>query len=233
MTPHPKRKLIATILIAIAAITGFTMTYRRSQAHPLPDCPPGRPIIIDPGHGGIDGGTNIPGMLEKDVVLDIALRTKQYLDRNKVPVVLTRETDTALGGPNDSGRLRRDLNYRIKVANHCQAGLMLSLHVNSARNPAEQGIMILYQPTRAGRDAARLFDDILRRWPQPLHQRKEDPIPRRDLAVLKTRAPALLVELGFITHPTDRERLADSAYREQVAQALASACGAIYQQWLK
>lgn len=197
----------------------------------MPDCPAGRPIVIDPGHGGIDGGANLPGVLEKEIVLDIALRTQKYLERNKVPVVLTRATDTDLGGSHDLGRLRRDLNYRIRVANHCQAAFLLSLHVNSARNATEQGMMFFYQPSRLGRDAAYLFDDILRRW--PLHERRERPWPRPNFAVLKTRAPALLVELGFLTNELDRQRLTDSAYREQVAQALASGCSAIYHQWVK
>jgi N-acetylmuramoyl-L-alanine amidase len=51
--------------------------------------------------------------------------------------------------------------------------------------------------------------------------------------VLKTKAPAILVEIGFISNDTDRRLLADGAYREKIAQALASGCAAIYQQWLK
>lgn len=232
MVPLTRRKwTLTTILILITATAGAVFARTQPEARAMPECPPGRPIVIDPGHGGIDGGTNLPGLLEKDVVLDIALRTKQYLERAKVPVVMTRESDVDLGGENDRGRLRRDLNYRIRVANHCQAGFMLSLHVNSVRDTGEQGMMIFYQSTRAGRDAARLFDDILRRW--PLHSRQEPPYPQKSFAVLKTKAPAILVELGFITHPEDRALLTDPAYREKVAQALASGCAAIYQQWLK
>ncbi|MDF2626982.1 MAG: cell wall hydrolase/autolysin [Symbiobacteriaceae bacterium] len=225
-----KKTLITTLILATIASTLWTLRDSRT-AQALPQCPDTPPIVIDPGHGGIDGGTNVPGMLEKEVVLDIALRTKKYLDRYKVPVVLTRDTDTALGGNWDSGHLRRDLNQRIRIANHCRAGLMLSLHVNHTRNASERGMMIFYQPSRTGRDAAYLFDDILRRW--PLHSRPEQPHPRKDFAVLKTKAPALLVELGFISNDQDRQLLADNAYRERLAQALSSGSAAIYQKWLK
>lgn len=227
-----RRLLLIATLTLITITTAIIWSIKNERtATAMPQCPDAPPIVIDPGHGGIDGGTNVPGMLEKEVVLDIALRTKFYLDRYKIPNILTRDTDTALGGQWDSGHLRRDLNQRIRVANHCRAAFMLSLHVNHTKNSDQRGMMIFYQPSRAGRDAAYLFDDILRRW--PLHDRKETPIPRTDFAVLKTKAPALLVELGFISNDQDRQLLADSAYRERVAQALSSGGAAIYQKWLK
>lgn len=218
-------------LVMGAGAANGVVAERERVAKTMPQCPPGPAIVIDPGHGGIDGGTNIPGLPEKDVVLDVALRMKQYLERNHVPVVLTREADVDLGGPNDPGRLRRDLIYRIRVANHCQAMLMLSLHVNHANRANEQGMMIFYQQTRPSRDAAWFFDTLLRR--QTLNARPEAPIPRTDLAVLKTRAPSLLLELGFLSNPVDRALLADPAHREKIAQILASGSGAIYHQWLK
>lgn len=220
---------VAVLLVALAAALGARVGSVSEPA--LPDCPAAPAIVIDPGHGGIDGGANIPGMLEKEIVLDVALQTKQMLEERHVPVVMTRATDSDLGGNYDGGRLRRDLNYRIKVANNCRTALMLSLHVNSTVNTQERGMLILYQPTRAGRDAAYFFDDVLRRW--PLHTRREDPIARKDLAVLKTKAPSLLVEMGFISNQADRELLGDGAYRKRIAQALTSACAAIYHQWVK
>jgi N-acetylmuramoyl-L-alanine amidase len=219
-------------LIGLCLIMVATTGYLRVGAQvAMPECPDQPAIILDPGHGGVDGGASVPGLLEKEIALDVALRTRVYLQRNKIPVVMTRADDSYLGGDFGPGSLRRDLNYRIRVANQCQAGFMLSLHVNATQDTNERGMMVLYQPGRAGRDAAYLFDDILRRW--PLHERRERPIPRRDLAVLKTKAPAILVEIGFISNDTDRRLLADGAYREKIAQALASGCAAIYQQWLK
>jgi N-acetylmuramoyl-L-alanine amidase len=229
-----RRALLWAALLAAAGcvVAGIMLFAERGQSFSaMPECPGGHPVVIDPGHGGIDGGTNVPGMLEKDVVLDVALRTKQYLDKYQVPALLTRSDDVQLGGAIDRGRLRRDLNYRIAAANHCQASLMLSLHVNSTRNTAERGVMVFYQPSRASRDAAYLFDESLRRW--PVHERRERPIPRTNLAVLKTKAPSLLIELGFITNSADRQLLSDPAYREKLAQALSSSTAAIYHKWLK
>ncbi len=221
-------------LLAVASFTVGALAFALAggsnhAAVAMPVCPSQPAILLDPGHGGIDGGANVPGLLEKDVVLDVALRTRRHLAQAGVPVVMTRTDDRDLGGPNNLGRLRRDLNYRVRVANHCKVLLMLSLHVNSAGNPQEHGIMVFHQASRPSRDAAYLFDDILRRW--QLHQRREAPIVRTDFAVLKTRSPAVLIELGFVTNASDRERLADEAYREKIAQGLAAVCTRIFQKW--
>lgn len=217
-------------VVLLVGLVGWRYAGTESGEPPI-DCPEQPPILLDPGHGGIDGGANRDGLLEKEIVLDIALRTEKHLTRNQIPVWLTRTTDADLGGRYDGGRLRRDLNHRIRLANQCRAVFVLSIHVNSARSETEAGMMLFYQPSPWGRDAAYLFDDILRRW--HLHQRRERPHPRGDFAMLRwTKAPAVLVELGFISHREDRQRLADPDYREQIAQALAAGCGAIYHQWV-
>lgn len=227
-----RRRLWLLLLVAVTAAGGGWLSWSFVRlARAMPECPDRPPVVLDPGHGGIDGGTNIPGMLEKEIVLDIALRTERHLERYGVPVVLTRSEDVDLGGPNGPGRLRRDLIYRIRVANHCKAALMLSLHVNSASTGRERGMMIFYQPSRASRDAAALLDAVLRG--HGLHSRREEPHVRKDFAVLKTRAPALLLELGFITSQEDRELLGNEAYRERVAQVLATSCVTIYHKWMK
>jgi N-acetylmuramoyl-L-alanine amidase len=219
-------------LILGIGILSLLLWTNHSAAEPLPTCPPGWTIVLDPGHGGIDGGTNLPGVLEKSIVLDIALRTRVYLERYHIPVVLTREADVDLGGETISGRLARDLNYRVRVANHCQTALLVSLHVNSAHNATEKGMIVFYQPSRPSRDAAFQFEDVLRR--SGLHDRLERPIPRNDFAVLRgSKSPALLVEMGFLTNEQDRHKLIDPAYREQVAQGLSAACASIYHQWVK
>lgn len=221
--------LVAAVLLVAFGAWSLSGT---GNAEPPIACPERPAILLDPGHGGIDGGTNRDGVLEKEIVLDIALRMEKYLTNNQIPVMFTRTTDADLGGRNDGGRLRRDLNHRIRMANQCRAVFLLSIHVNSASTESERGMMLFYQPTPWGRDAGYLFDDILRRW--PLHERRERPHPRNDFAVLRwTKAPAVLVELGFITNQNDRQKLMNAEYREQIAQALAAGCGAIYHQWVK
>ncbi|MGE5676162.1 MAG: N-acetylmuramoyl-L-alanine amidase family protein [Mycobacterium leprae] len=230
-----KVALVLTLLAA-AALTAAAASFvagRDRTVKAMPECPAGRPVVIDPGHGGIDGGANVPNfMLEKAIVLDVALRLKSYLEMRGIPVVLTRTTDVDLGGQYDGSRLTRDLHFRSGVANQCQGSLMLSIHVNSAANTAERGMMIFYQSSRPSRDAAFFFDQLLRS--RGLNGRDEAPHPRDTFHVLRAvKAPALLLELGFITNAADRQLLADVSFRDQVAEALAGGCETIYQKWTK
>lgn len=226
-----RRGAWVALLLFLAGLLafGWRVETKRDQATPT-DCAAKPAILLDPGHGGIDGGANRAGLLEKEIVLDVALRVEQELLAQEIPVLLTRRSDIDLGGKHDSGRLRRDLNHRIRIANSCRAAFVLSIHVNSAANEAERGMMLFYQPTPWGRDAAYLLADRL----QPLHGRRERPIPRGDFALLRGPiAPAVLVELGFITHPAERQQLAEAGYRKRIAQELAAGLAEIYREWVE
>jgi len=183
--------------------------------------------MLDPGHGGIDGGASREGMLEKAITLDVALRTRRHLEAFGVPVLLTREEDVDLGGPPGSGRHGRDLAERVRRTREAGAALVVSLHVNSARDPEEEGMMFFYlQGSAEGERLARSLAGAL----ASLHRRREGPVPRQNLYVLsRAGVPAVLVELGFLTNPGDRQRLSDPRYREQVALRLALALQAYYQ----
>lgn len=229
---HRRWWLLAVVFVVAVAVGAFVFSGDKPPAIAQPECPDEPPVVLDPGHGGIDGGANRQGILEKEIVLDVALRTQEHLIKRGVPVVLTRSEDVDLGGPNDAGRLRRDLQQRIRIANHCKAALMVSLHVNAAGNTTERGMLLFFQPSRPSADAARLLDTALRN--RGLNERNEAPHPRPDFAVLHwTKAPAVLVELGFVTNDADRAQLTDPAYRERVATTLADGCATIFQNWLK
>lgn len=187
------------------------------------------PIMLDPGHGGIDGGANREGLLEKEITLDVALRTRRHLQGLGVPVQMTREQDQDLGGPAGGGRHRRDLAERVRRTRECGAAVLVSLHVNSARNPAERGMLFFYQ--RGDSEGERLARAVAAALAS-LHGRKEPPIPRENLYLLRNcQIPAVLVEMGFLTNPADRALLADPAYRERVALALALALKGYYAEW--
>lgn len=180
-------------------------------------------VMIDPGHGGVDGGAGAAGMLEKEITLDVALRLRQHLTALGVAAHLTRSDDTDLGGGADAprGRHRRDLQERARRARESGATLLVSLHVNSARTPSEEGMLFFYQHDRPD---GRALAQLLYRALLPLQPRREPPIGRRNLYVLRESGiPAVLIELGFITNVADRARLADPGYRDRVALAIALA----------
>lgn len=90
-----------------------------------------RKIVLDPGHGGKDpGAIGQNGLMEKDVVLDVALKVKELMkDNPKYDIILTRENDTYI-----------PLNERTEIANKVNADLFISIHVNASHNSYARGI---------------------------------------------------------------------------------------------
>jgi N-acetylmuramoyl-L-alanine amidase len=93
-------------------------------------------VVIDAGHGGIDPGA-VGFVVEKEVTLDMALRLRQLLQKEGIEVILTRSSDTHL-----SPDKATDLGLRAEMA-HSKRNLFVSIHVNSASNPA-QGLETYY-----------------------------------------------------------------------------------------
>lgn len=213
-----RRAPAALLAVAVALAAGWA-------ALPNPAVPAGAvadaslPVMIDPGHGGVDGGARWQDILEKDIVLDVALRLRDNLAQAGIPAQLTREQDQDLGGPLSPGRHRRDLQERLRRTRACSARLLISLHVNVSRNPAERGMLLLYP---RGDARARQLAEALAAGLAPLHARREPPIPRSNLFLLRNcPVPAVIVEMGFITNSEDRALLTAPQYRAKVAAALA------------
>lgn len=191
-----------------------------------PACPPNHPVVIDPGHGGMDGGAAQGRTIEKDLVLDISLRLRDELQERQIPVVMTRTTDVGFGPT------RSDLAYRAFIANKCKASLFLSIHINAVDDASQRGFMVFYGAGRLSRDAAILFDRAMRE--AGLHWRREPPHQNKTFVVIySTSAPALLLELGFLTNPGDRGNLQWAPYRAKIAHVLADATAKIYHSWIE
>lgn len=177
-------------------------------------------VVIDPGHGGVDPGANDHDTMEKDITLQLALEMRNMLVRYGISVGLTRDSDTDCSGWGQlrSGRHLADLNQRARMINAGKVGV--SIHVNSSSDPNQRGAMVLYA---AGSDRGRaLADEIISELALVTDLNHSKPVPRSNLLVLAaTQVPTILVEIGFLSNPTDKARMKDEAFRSRVAEALA------------
>lgn len=188
---------------------------RRQSCPSLPLC--GTVVALDPGHGGPDQGAHsASNLLEKDINLDIVLRVRNDLDRLGATVVTTRDTDTAVAPGADH---RGELQARDDVSNRAGADVMVSIHSNANVHPEQQGTEV-YQGRRASAASRRLAREI--------HD-ELDALPTRDNGVKSagfwvlrhSRAPVVLTEIAYLTNPEDASHLADPAFRQQAADAIA------------
>ena len=202
---------------------------------------PGKPsplIVIDPGHGGTDAGSHstIDGGWEKDYTLDWARRLQGLLLARGWTALLTRAGDTTLA-----------LTNRVAFAEQQKADFFISLHFNSAApNHAEAGLET-YALTPAGLPSSLTRgykDDPTLTFPNNAYDSQNlsaalglqrallqvnghaDRGVRhaRFLTVLQGQnRPAVLVEGGYLSNPQEARRIADPAYRQKLAEAVATA----------
>ena len=179
-------------------------------------------VVLDPGHGGgakVGGSspnhaTGPNGLLEKNVTLDVAQRAASALT-GQARVILTRTADTNLS-----------LADRAAVARANQADVFLSIHFNGFHDPVVDGTEA-WVARAAGHESVDFAQDVLRRL-VAVTQRADRGARRADLGVLlparlAPNTTACLAEVAFLTNPEQARRLEQGAYRQQLAEALATA----------
>lgn len=183
----------------------------------------GKVIIVDPGHGGIDGGaTSKDGLLEKDIALKIANELRDYLQEAGALVLMTREKDRDLADE-DISRIRerkvQDLKRRVELVNNSGGDLFISIHLNSIPSPKWKGAQTFYNRTiDENEKIARFIQDELRR---NLENTNRVAKPIGDVYLLKkAKIPGVLVEAGFLSNVEEAQLLATEKYQQKVAAAI-------------
>lgn len=176
-------------------------------------------VVLDPGHGGVDGGTHRDGrVLEKNLTLQLARRMEPLLTGSGYRVVLTRTGDYALAPGWDEENVRRDLDERLRITRQARASALVSLHVNAAADPSMRGPIVFYQDGDAtGRELAAAVQEALNAV-FPAGARNE-PLPADFYLLARAGRPAVLIEFAFLTNPDDREMLTTPAGQQRLAAA--------------
>jgi len=192
-------------------------------------------IVIDPGHGGKDPGAQNRslGLNEKATTLDVAHRLKRILEPYGYRVTLTRDDDRFLS-----------LESRPQKANRLGADLFISLHFNSVDIPSVSGVetFVFTPPWQPSTSRAKLVRSDRRTYAGNRHDAwnalagycvqgamvselgaVDRGLKRARFTVLRdAEVPAMLVEMGFLSNPTEGRNIGSSAYREKIARALAT-----------
>ncbi|ADD02628.1 N-acetylmuramoyl-L-alanine amidase [Thermoanaerobacter thermohydrosulfuricus WC1] len=171
-------------------------------------------IILDPGHGGKDPGASGNGVIEKEVTLDLAFRTKDKLLKNYegVEIILTRSSDTYIS-----------LEDRAKIANDANADYFHSIHINAAENLAAKGYEDYIHSSLTDDSKTAKIRDVIHE--EIINYLKNYGIVDRgkkkaDFAVLRlTKMSAVLTENLFLTNPEESELLKNDSFLDGLADA--------------
>jgi N-acetylmuramoyl-L-alanine amidase len=179
----------------------------RSNSHAASGDSSGLPtVVIDAGHGGHDRG-GIPGqrIAEKDMNLDVAQRLRNVLTANGYHVVMTRDSDVFVPLPT-----------RVAIANSQRNAVFVCVHFNSTQRSGAAGVETYFY----SRDSLALASAVhyYVAGGAPSSNRG---VRRRGYYVLrKTNVPAVLVECGFLTNPTEASYAQTASYRQKLAEEI-------------
>lgn len=182
-------------------------------------------IVIDPGHGGIDGGTNKEGVLEKEINLDIGKKLKDFLQQKGFSVVMTRESDISLEALDHSSKSRhvRDLNARTNIINNSNGQLFLSIHVNcNFKKPSTDGAIVFYNE-KYEQNKALAYSIQKALNAMELNGKKRtvhEPVKAKDFVLNNSNIPGVIVETAFMSNSTERHEMVKDTFKEEIAKAV-------------
>ncbi|MGE1115063.1 N-acetylmuramoyl-L-alanine amidase CwlD [Priestia megaterium] len=219
-----KVKIMSTIiaLLVLFVIVQYQIDHRTSSGSlslPLS----GKVIVLDPGHGGVDGGAvGEDEVLEKEITLKISLMLRDYLQEQGALVIMTREKDEDLAAKDTRGYSRRkveDLKNRLTMINKSNANLYLSIHLNAIPSSAWRGAQTFYYGSlKENEQVAKLIQQELR---NNLDNTTREAKAIQTLYLLKhSKPPGALVEVGFLSNPTERKMLQSKRYQKKLAESI-------------
>lgn len=243
MTVSPKRQrflseffvFLLLFSAASALFTAGSFAVRRARegtADAISATP--RPVIVlDPGHGGEDGGASgKDGTLEKDLNLSVAKAVSVLLKSAGYDVRLTREEDVLLydryGDRTDYTGYKKtyDLRNRLRFAKEAEAALLVSIHMNTFPETRYSGLQVYYAPAREeSRAVASLVQTYVRRYLQPENEREIKKATSSIYLLSRSECPAVLIECGFLSNEEELALLKTPAYQKELAVTLAAAIG--------
>ncbi len=181
-------------------------------------------IVIDAGHGGMDGGAvGVTGLLEKDVNLSVAKYLEELAKADGKTVIMTREADESLHTTNSSvvrEQKRSDLKKRREILQQNQNGIFVSIHMNKFDQASVKGAQVFYAGNDQSRILAQNIQDSLRVGIGDGNNRVAKEAPSSLFIFKGCTSCAVVVECGFVSNPEEEKLLATEDYQRKLAKCI-------------
>lgn len=181
-------------------------------------------IIIDAGHGGIDGGaTSCTGVLESGINLEIAIRLNDLMHFLGYNTVMIRSTDTSVytEGNTISAQKVSDLKERVRIVNETENGLLVSIHQNTFSDSRYGGAQVFYADTQGSRELAEALQNSICTTVNPGSNRACKQAGTVYL-LQNINTTGILIECGFLSNPEEEAKLRSSSYQQLLCCVIAS-----------
>lgn len=189
-------------------------------------------VVIDAGHGGVDGGVvgTVSGTKESDVNLAVSRYLQEEFEEAGFRVVQTRPTQAGLYGTATAGYKKRDMQKRAEIINQNSPVFVISVHQNFFSLPSRRGAQVFFrEDSSSSKTLACAIQTAFNEMPETT--RKFTAL-KGDYYVLNcSDYPSVIVECGFLSNPEDEALLISADYQKKVASVIADgalsylACG--------
>lgn len=222
-----KRKgRVGIFLVAVLFLTAVGLCIRELQQTQTVSAfvEGGMRIVLDAGHGGIDGGVTgkQTGAKESDVNLAIVLALQDVLIEQGFDVILTRKTDAGLYDTTAKGFKKRDMQKRKEIIQRASPTMVVSIHQNYYPSATSRGGQVFY---RADDDKSLQLSEILQNRLNTLYAaqnvRARKPTTGDYYMLRCADCPSVLLECGFLSNEKDERLLIDAEWQKTLAEQIA------------
>lgn len=220
--------IVIVLLFAVTFASSHAITVLSQNAPIIHDhC-----IIIDAGHGGVDGGaTSCTGVLESQLNLEIATRLNDLCHLLGLNTRMIRTTDSSVytEGKNIAQKKISDLKERVRIVNTTQNAVLVSIHQNYFTQSGYWGAQVFYGGSDSSKNFAKSMQTILVETLNQGSNRKAKPASGIYL-MEHIRCPGILIECGFLSNPKEEAKLRSSEYQKKLCAVIGTACSQYLQQ---
>lgn len=212
----------AAAIVIFAVIVILLLSFRESKASESFNSIDSRTLVLDAGHGGIDGGAvSKSGIKESDINLSIAKKTEALAQLFAVNTVMTRDNDTDFYGENDYSE-HDNILKRAEIADLAQNAVLLSIHQNTYPSELVSGAEVMYAQTSGSEELGLRLQSNLILQADPQNRRVARPAAKDLLLTRSVHCPAVLIECGFLSNPEEASKLSDNGYQLKLAAVIAA-----------
>ena len=214
-------KIVLIVALLAAAAVFVKIFVSNGELKPVISQNSRSTLVLDAGHGGIDGGAiSDSGLKESDINLQIALKTEALVRFLGIDTVMTRETDTD-NSDNKAYSEHDNLVQRVKLANSTENAVLISIHQNKFPSAVVSGAEVMYSDNDDSKALGLITQDNLVTLLDSSNRRVARPAPKELLLTSSVECPTILVECGFMSNPQEVQKLASNDYQLKLAAILA------------
>lgn len=214
--------MITGVLFVISALSTESFIETIAENTPVPR---NYTIIIDPGHGGIDGGaTSCTGVLESQINLEIGLRLNDLCHLMGYHTRMTRTSDVSIytEGNSIAAKKASDLRQRVKIVNDTENAILISLHQNIFSDSQYSGAQVFYTDTQGSSELAQILQAAFVESINTGSSRKAKAATNIYL-MRHIQKTGILVECGFLSNPEEEAKLRSENYQKEICCVIVSA----------